>query len=99
MEDFINLYNQFLQITKEGDEEKIKEFLINNFNNFPDDLKTNLLGIFFEEAVDQTYYALKGEIDYFSQLLETKEALERIKEILENKKREIEIREEIMGSE
>lgn len=99
MADFLDLYNQFLEIIEKGDEERARDFLITHFDEFPDDIKTNIVGAFFEEAVDKLYYALTAEQEYFSQILETKEALEKLKKILEDKRRELELKREIIESE
>lgn len=96
MNNFLELYNQFVELVKEGDEEKIRSFLVDNIDRFPDNLKRDIVGILFEEAVDRTYDDLKNQIDYFTQILETKNSLENIKRTLEDKKREMEIKKRIM---
>lgn len=98
MTNFLDLYNQFLEIIEKGDEKEARDFLIIHFDEFPDDIKTSIVGAFFEEAVDRTYYGLTSQIEYFGQILETKEALERLRRILEDKKREIELKRDIMES-
>jgi len=99
MANFLDLYNQFLEIIEKGNEEEARDFLISHFDEFPDDIKSSIVGVFFEEAVDKSYYALTAQIEYFRQILETKEVLEKLKRMLEDKRRELELKREIMGSE
>lgn len=98
MVNFLDLYNQFLEIIERGDEEETRNFLLVHFDEFPDNIKSYIVGSFFEEAVDKAYYALTAQQEYFSQILETQEALEKLKKILEDKKRELELREDIIES-
>lgn len=96
MDNFLDLYNQFVELVKEGDEEKIRSFLVNNIDRFPDNLKRDIVSILFEEAVDRIYDDFKNQIDYFTQILKIKNSLENIKRTLEDKKKGIEIQKRIM---
>jgi hypothetical protein len=88
-----NVYENFFKILSEGSEEEVRNFLVENFDKFPEDLKRDIIGVFFEEAVDLAY----AEIEFKRKLLETAKELERLKRILEDKKRELEIKKELEG--
>jgi len=86
-----NIYEEFFKILSEGTEEDVRNFLIENFDKFPDDLKRDIVGLFFEEAVDLTYAYIK----FKEELLKTLTDLERIKRLLEDRKRELELKREL----
>ena len=86
-----NLYEQFFKILSEGSEEEIRNFLIENLDNFDEEVKREMVGLFFEEAVDLTYTM----IEFKKKLLESAQNLERIKRLLENRKRELDLRKEL----
>jgi len=86
-----NLYEQFFKILSEGSEEEIRNFLIENLDNFDEEVKREMAGLFFEEAVDLTYTM----IEFKKKLLESAQNLERIKRLLENRKRELDLRKEL----
>jgi len=86
-----NIYENFFKILSEGREEEVRNFLIENFDKFPEDIKRDIIGIFFEEAVDLAY----AEIELKKRLLETTKELERTLRLLEDKKRELELKREL----
>jgi hypothetical protein len=86
-----NIYENFFKILSEGSEEEIRNFLVENFDKFPEDLKIDIIGVFFEEAVDLAY----AEIELKKRLLETTKELERALRLLEDKKRELELKKEL----
>jgi hypothetical protein len=86
-----NIYEGFIKILSKGSEEEIRNFLVENFDKFPEDLKRDIIGVFFEEAVDLAY----AEIELKKRLLETTKELERTLRLLEDKKRELELKREL----
>jgi hypothetical protein len=86
-----NIYEDFFKILSKGSEEEIRNFLVENFDKFPEDLKRDIIGVFFEEAVDLAY----TEIELKKRLLETTKELERTLRLLEDKKRELELKREL----
>jgi hypothetical protein len=86
-----NIYENFFKILSKGSEEEIRNFLVENFDKFPEDLKRDIIGVFFEEAVDLAY----AEIELKKRLLETTKELERTLRLLEDKKRELELKREL----
>jgi hypothetical protein len=86
-----NIYENFFKILSDGSEEEIRNFLVENFDKFPEDLKRDIIGVFFEEAVDLAY----AEIELKKRLLETTKELERTLRLLEDKKRELELKREL----
>jgi pheromone shutdown protein TraB len=93
MNNFLELYEKFLKALETDDEDKIKDFLVENFDKFPEDVQIEIVGTFFEEAVDRTYNFIKKE----EELVGIKNDIERLKRILEDKKRELEIKKELEG--
>jgi len=86
-----NIYENFFKILSGGSEEEIRNFLVENFDKFPEDLKRDIIGVFFEEAVDLAY----AEIELKKRLLETTKELERALRLLEDRKRELELKKEL----
>jgi hypothetical protein len=86
-----NIYENFFKILSGGSEEEIRNFLVENFDKFPEDLKRDIIGVFFEEAVDLAY----AEIELKKRLLETTKELERALRLLEDKKKELELKKEL----
>jgi hypothetical protein len=86
-----NIYEGFFKILSKGSEEEIRNFLVENFDKFPEDLKRDIIGVFFEEAVDLAY----AEIELKKRLLETTKELEITLRLLEDKKRELELKREL----
>jgi len=86
-----NIYENFFKILSEGSEEEVRNFLVENFDKFPEDLKRDIIGVFFEEAVDLAY----AEIELKKRLLETTKELEKALRLLKDRKRELELRKEL----
>ena len=50
----LDIYNQFVEVLNEGDEGKARQFLVDKFAEFPEEVQGEILTGFFEEALDRT---------------------------------------------
>ena len=89
------ILKQFYEVLKTETEENIRNFIIENFNKFPEDLQRIIIGTFLEEAVDTYLGRLESLNKYLEEMLATYKELSSIKRAVEDKIREIQIREEI----
>jgi hypothetical protein len=97
MNNIAELYDQLIQIAKNGTEDDVRKFMIDNFNSWPEDIQVDLFGYFFEEGLAKTAEDLSLLTDYQKQLIDAYEYLEKTKKILEDKLKEQEIKAEILG--
>ncbi|BCX15663.1 MAG: hypothetical protein KatS3mg097_555 [Candidatus Parcubacteria bacterium] len=86
---------EFIKILTTESEENIRNWIVNNFDKLPEDLQTAILGTFFEEALNTASQDLSERTDYFQQILDTHQNLISLKKRLEDKIRELQIKEEI----
>lgn len=85
------LYKEFYKIMQEGDESKALEFLINNFNDLPEDIQREIVWYLFENVLIE-----QSELENIkNESLNMFKYFEKLRRIAENKKKEIEIRESI----
>jgi hypothetical protein len=97
MNNIVELYEQLIQIANSGDEEAVRKFLIDNFEAWPEEVQRELVGYFFEEGLSKTAEDLSLLTDYQKQFVEIYDILEKTKRRLEDKLREYEIKEELLG--
>ncbi len=51
MSDTNSLYNEFARLVELGDEAKVRQFVVDHFQEFPEDIQGKLTLAFFEEAL------------------------------------------------
>ncbi|GIW66028.1 MAG: hypothetical protein KatS3mg094_547 [Candidatus Parcubacteria bacterium] len=86
------------KVLREGTEEEIRNFLVENFDKFPEDLKTIIVGTFFEESLERLEALSKGTSEALEVFKLYKELTE-IKNRLENRLKELKLRQELLGEE
>ncbi|GIW66554.1 MAG: hypothetical protein KatS3mg095_0452 [Candidatus Parcubacteria bacterium] len=91
------IIEEFTKILTTESEENIRRWIVDNFDKFPEDWQSLILGAFFEESLDLASRDLDERINYFSELLNTYKDLSSVKKRLEDKLRELQIKEEIEG--
>ena len=89
------IIEEFIKILTTESEENIRKWVVDNFDKFPEDWQSLLLGVFFEESLNLALQDLDERINYFSELLSAYEELSRAKRILENKLKELQIKEKL----
>lgn len=99
MAELRELYQKLSEIAKTGSEEEIRNFIIENFESWPEDIKIELIGIFFEEGLAKTAENLSLLANFQQEVLNTYESLEKLKRRLEDRLRELELKKEILGEE
>jgi hypothetical protein len=92
---FNELYADFQKIAVNGTEEETRQFLIDHLNEFPEDVRDQIIFAFFEEGLQNTVEAQDLIADFQQAGLETVQVLEKIKRMLEDKKRELELKESL----
>mgnify|MGYP001627172068 CR=1 FL=1 len=89
------ILTKFYEILKTGTEEEIRNFITENFNEFPEDLQRAIVGTFFEEAVDISLGRLESLNKYLEELLSTHKELSSLKKVFEDRIKELELKREI----
>ena len=92
---FIKFYDEFSRLLAGGDEVGLRQFLVDNFRDFPEEIQTHIVLSFFEEGLNKTAEdnALVGEFRKDTRDLFT--GMEQLKRMLEDKKRLLELQEKI----
>lgn len=85
------LYNSFIALVEEGDEEKARAFLIDHLNEFPEETKKEIAFAFFVDAVKKD--ATVSEVQ--KRGLEIMKDLDEIKIILDDASKAASIKEQI----
>ncbi|GIW66401.1 MAG: hypothetical protein KatS3mg095_0299 [Candidatus Parcubacteria bacterium] len=91
-----NIIENLTEILKEGTEEEIRNFLVDNFDKFPEDLKTTIVGTFFEESLDRLEKFNK-ELSEVMEVFEMYDTLNYLKQKLEDRLKELKLRQELLG--
>ncbi|MCS7201102.1 MAG: hypothetical protein NZ822_03075 [Patescibacteria group bacterium] len=87
------ILEKFYKVLKNETEENIRNFIIENFDSFPEDLKIDFLGTFFEEGLDLAVTAMEERNKYLEEVLSAHKNLNYFKRLLEDKLRELQIKE------
>ena len=83
------IYQKFLEMVKNGTEQEVRDFLVNNLKQFPQDMQEYIVAAFFEEALEKK--AAVGELQ--QQGLEMNANMEKLRKELEKKAKLAEIKE------
>ena len=89
---FLDLYDEFMVYVNKNDEQVALNFLIDNLQKFPEETQDKLTFAFFEEALMNTTNKIKAIDEMQKQGLEAMSQIDKAKKILEDKKKEEELR-------
>lgn len=92
---FSELYNEFMVYAEKGDEAGAKQFLLDNFNKFPEELQDKLTFVFFEEALASEAEKVRGVAEIQKEGLEAMSQLEKMKKSLEEQIKVLDIKEDL----
>ena len=84
---FEDLYKEFMVYVDKDDEEGARKFLLDNFQKFPEDIQDKLTFAFFEEALLDETKGMKDIADMQKQGLEALSQIDKVRKILEDKKK------------
>lgn len=82
---FLDLYNTFLTFVDSKDEEGARNFLIDNLDKFPEEVKNDLIFAFFEESLISDNQNMKSVSAFQEQGLDAISQIAKAKKILEDK--------------
>ena len=89
------LYDNLSLVMQEGDEEKAKRFLIDNFKSFPEENQKEITAAFVVEAIENEADRINAVTEMQKQGLSTIANLEKIKSNLEGKLKALDIEEQL----
>lgn len=89
------LYNQFLDLLKRGTEQEARRFLIDHFSDFPKDVQGEITAAFFQEGLDRLATEKKLIGEFQDETIQFMHAMDRLKRIVEDKKKLLELEEKI----
>ncbi len=84
------LYDNLSLVMKEGDEEKAKQFLVDNFKSFPEEMQSQITAAFIVEALQNKADEIDAVSDMQKSGLDAILKLEEIKSSLEVELKSIE---------
>lgn len=89
------LREQLLTILESGNERAVKDFLIEHLKEFSEEIQENIVTLFFTEALEQ--YVSNGQqiISLQKELLATLEKAEKTEAALNDKKKELDAKEQL----
>jgi hypothetical protein len=89
------LYDSLAQYIMTGDEAMAKKFIIENFDNFPEEVKESAIMIFFEEGIDAEIMEEQAIYEFQKKALDALSELEKSKKLLMDKSKIEELRSKI----
>jgi len=89
------ILKKFYEVLINEPEEEIRNFILNNFNQFPEELQTIITGLLFEESLEIAVKATEERNKYLEEILSTYQDFQTLKKIFENKIREFQLKKEI----
>lgn len=92
---FIKLYDEFRELTEKGDETNARQFLIDHFAEFPEDVQGDIVVAFFEEAITDTSKETEALDKIREDTLEEVKAMEKLKRVLEDRLKVLELESKI----
>lgn len=96
---FDKLYEELQGLIAREDEAKVKDFLIEHFDEFPKEMQDKMIMLFFEESLDKiTGGQDQAVADFQKQGLAMVKELENMKKGVEDKIKALDIEESIQAS-
>jgi len=89
---FTDLYNEFLSYVNKNDETGARQFLIDNLDKFPEDVKNKIIFVFFEEALIKEAEGAEKIAEMQKEGLEAMSQIEKAKKVLEDQKKAEDLR-------
>ena len=83
--DFAQLYDKFLEVMGRGDEAETRVFLVEHFEEFPEDVQNEIFVSFLEEGLERTREEMELVEGVQKDIIKNAQVLERVKRILEDK--------------
>jgi hypothetical protein len=94
-ETFLDLYNKFLVFVDQNDEEGARNFLIENLDKFPEEVKNSLIFAFFEESLSKEGQDIKNLTKFQEQAIDAISQVDKAKKILEDKIKVLNIKDQL----
>jgi hypothetical protein len=94
---FLNLYNEFLELLNKGDEAAARKFVTDNIKNFPEEVQDKIIFAFFEDAVNKEAAGIQGVAEIQKEGMEAMSQIEKAKKILEDQVKAEELKAKIVG--
>lgn len=92
---FAELYEEFRGVAQGGNEQKVKDFLITHFNDFPREVQNKIILAFFIEGIETAATDAQLLNDFQVKTLGDMKKIEQIKQELKDKLRLVEIQKKI----
>ena len=89
------LFMEVLELCEAGDEKGLRTFLAEHINEFPEEIRDQIVIFFFEEAITDHANALEEELEFKRGATETLEMLGTMKKIAEDQLKTAEVRERL----
>lgn len=75
----ITIYQKIRKVWQEGDEEKLKNFLIDNLLDFPQDIQEEIIFAFFEEALVKSLKEVENKIKFQERVAKVLDSIKKAK--------------------
>lgn len=86
------LFDKVFELYEAGDEQAIRTFLITHVNEFPQEVRDQIVFFFFEEAVKDHAEGLAADLAFKEMAADTLDALGAIKKAIEEQMKTAEVR-------
>lgn len=78
------LFDELIVLADAGDEQAIRTFLATHINEFPEEIRSQIVMFFFEEAVSDHAAGLRAEAELVENATNTLDLLGGIKQLVED---------------
>ena len=92
---FLNLYNEFVELTQKGDMEAAKDFLNLHYKDFPQELQDKITFAFFEESLVNESNKVMAVNEVQKQGLEAMDAIEKAKKAMEEQAKILDLQDDL----
>lgn len=92
---FLDLYNEFRRLAQEGNEEKVRRFLMDHLKEFPENIQEDIIFAFFEEGLERSAEEEEVVGNVREGVIEAGKTVEKLQGILDNRVKMEEIRKKL----
>lgn len=94
---FLKLYNDFREVLATKTEQEAKIFLIKHLNDLPEDVRHDIIMLFFEEGLQEALDEQGPRAEVIKQGMDALKGLQKARRLLEDRIKALEIQKSIQG--
>lgn len=94
-QDFSTLYDKFKEIVDSGTEEDARAFLLNHLNEFPEDMRQNIILSLFQQGLQDAAAAATARQEFQQEGIDAIQELETGKRIMDDNQKVFDLQEKM----